>query len=182
MAAFLSGVRDNGEYNFMTQDQMAKSFIDTIYSKAYISKNNNELSIKENLQYVPNQSGEYKGTLGIKLEKGEKYKDVIISVSSPIHFEKDGDLYFGLLGSAKIKFNESSNKDFYIVRSNTPIKITSFGDRATNINFLSDGMQQIKIYSVRAISIDGARIKIQKKGNYYTVTHYGKAITIRILK
>lgn len=182
MASFLDDTRNKGEYNFMTQDQMAKSFINTLYSKAFVSKDENKISLKQDLRAVPALAGEYKGTLGIKLEKGEKYKEMQISVSSPIQFEKNGAIYFGLLGNTKINFGNPNNKNFYIVRSNMPIEITGLKGTVMNLKFLSDGMQQIKIYSTKTLNIKGEQIKIQKEGHYYTVTHYGSAISIKVVK
>lgn len=183
MAQFLNKVRYNNEYNFMLESQMAKSFLATIFSKANIIFNKNVIAITADNSKVPNLADEYKVTLGLKFERGEKYKDINISTSSPIYYERDGNIYFGLTGKTKVILNQKSNDSFHIVRSNVPLKIHSlFG--TTKIDLLSPGMQEIKLYSKDKLDIKGDNIRLQKEGDYYTITHYGDStgITIKRLK
>lgn len=180
MADFLNIIRYKGEYNFMTQEQMAKSFINTFYSKANVKMNDNQITLTPDTGFVPSLADEYKNTLGLKLEKGEKYKDTPISTTSPIYYGKDNCLYFGLSYETKLFLNKNINNNFHVVRSNIPIKISSLlGTR--KIKLLSSGMQQIKLFSADDINIEGNNIKVDKEGQYYTVTHYGQPIAIKII-
>lgn len=178
MANFLNGVRTNSEYNFMTQEQMAKSFINTFKSRATVKINSNGLEITEDTSLVPKLAEEYKGTLGIKFERGEKNKDTPLATTSDIYFEKDDSLYFGIGDGTNILFSQPKTNDFCILRSNVPFKLS--GKDTKQIKLLSSGMQQIKIYSKTTPQITGEDLKIEQKDQYYTITHYGKAITITI--
>ena len=91
----------------MTQEQMAKSFITTFYSKANVLTENSTITLTPNLDHVPNIAEEYKNTLAIKLEKGKDFLGKQISTNSKIYYEKDNDLYFGL--NEKIIINIEKN-------------------------------------------------------------------------
>ena len=178
-AEFLNKTRDNENYNFMTEEQMAKSFINTFFSKADVLLEDKQLIIKGNVNDVPALAGEYKGTLGLKFEKGEKLKNTKVVTTSPIHFEKGDSLYFAATNEVKIMFDGEIKSDFYLERVNVPITL-DYTSNVTRIEFLSAGMQQVKLFSLDELQIKGTDIEVLREGKHYIITHYGPPMVIEI--
>ena len=181
MASSLESIQENSDYNFVTQSQMAKSFINAFYAKGYVKVSDKKITINPDFSDIPDLAGVYKGTLGLKVEKGEKYRGIDFSTTSDIYFEKDDELYFSADKKVELLFNNNSATDqkLHIIRCNVPIEIESKKD-ITSIKFLDSGMQQIKLKSKQPLKIDGEKLKVKKDGDFYTVTHYGYPITIKI--
>jgi len=178
-ADFLDKARNTGDYNFMTEEQMAKSFINTLFSKAEVLVEDKQIKINPDFSSVPHLAAEYKGTLGLKLEKGERLKDTRVTTTSPVHYEKDNGLYLGASSEVRVLFDYNYNSKFHIERVNVPINLY-YSSGVTRLEFLSAGMQQAKIFSADSLQITGPDITVSQEGEHYTITHYGPPVNIDI--
>ncbi len=177
----LDEVRADGEYNFMTERQMAKSFMNMFYSRAVVEIKGDRLIISPDISAVPELAGEYRNTLGIKIETGEKYKDKQPSTSSAIYYRKGTALYSGLPGPTEIELAAGAVEGFHLVRANVPVRISGGSNGDWEVLTEARGMQQIKIFSPQTPQIDGPDLIIRDEGQgYYSITHFGDIVSISI--
>lgn len=196
---YFDELRTTYDYNFMTEPQMARSFLATMKSDIRverpwlvyaIDKLKNKfgkgvhltLSISANTDKVPDLAQEYRNTAGVVFEPGERYADYPFATDSPAYMKREDKIYIGLglrrLANVSINWAE---EPFHIVRSNVPLRIENNGTTWT-IALDSDGMQQIKLYGPRPLVISGEDLKIEEDAatNMYTVTHFGAKTSITV--
>ncbi len=173
---FMNEFKDKYEYNFMTEEQMARAMLNTFFAQVSVSINGNELVMRPDYANVPANVQEYRGTLGVKLELGEALAGKEVDTSGIFFYEgEQGGYYMGLPEATAVTFVEkSSQKDkIHIVRANGPV---AFRDDGKSMIFFINtrGMQEIKLFSPFSLQIRGEDLKIEKDGSYYTITHFGK--------
>jgi hypothetical protein len=197
-AAYFDKLRNDQDYNFVTEDQMAQTFLTAIKGEVTVShswgsylwdKLKNRLvrgsphwgaSITPNLSQIPKQAEEFAGTLGVVIEKGNKYYDYSLNTDSDVYLQREGSFYVGLSKPVHVHIGASGNR-LHVVRANVPFQIHQ-ENNAQRIDLQAAGMQQIKIFSPAAILIEGSDLKIdaQPDNHTYTVTHYGDKTSITI--
>ncbi|MDF2524136.1 MAG: repeat protein, partial [Clostridiales bacterium] len=101
-AQFLNRFRNENDYNFMTEEQMAKSFMAALKTRYSINSNilkkvfNNiesnmrkcqhkELLITSDKTEIPNYTKDYADSLGLKIETGEKFNDLKFNTNTKIY-------------------------------------------------------------------------------------------------
>ncbi|MEF3305429.1 FG-GAP repeat domain-containing protein [Paenibacillus sp. GYB003] len=196
---YFDRLRTEYDYNFMTEPQMARSFLAAMKSDIRVERPwllyaidklktrfgrglHLTLSISSDSSGVPDTAAEYRNTAGVVFEPGETYAGYPFATDSPVHTKKDDKLYVGLglrrLTSVSVNWGA---EPFHIIRSNVPVDIKDDGTTWT-IRTGSDGMQQIKLYGPRPLAIAGDGLKVEKdpNDNVYTVTHYGAATTFTV--
>lgn len=196
---YFDQLRTTYDYNFMTEPQMARSFLATLKSEIRVERpwlvyaidklktkfgrgQHLTLSLSVDTGKVPDMAEEYRNTAGVVFEPGERYADYPFATDSPVFAKKEDKLYVGLglhrLTSVSVNWGA---EPFHIVRSNVPIRIEDNGASWT-IRLDSDGMQQIKLYAPRPLHIAGDDLKIEAdpQGNLYTVTHFGARTSITV--
>ncbi|WP_245954922.1 FG-GAP repeat domain-containing protein [Paenibacillus flagellatus] len=194
---YFDGLRTTYDYNFMTEPQMARSFLATMKTAYKVERPwlvyaidklktrfgrglHLTLSLSTDTGGVPDLAAEYRDTAGVVFEAGEKYAGYPFATDSPAFMKNEGKLYVGLglrrLTTVSVNWGA---EPFHVVRSNVPFDIRDDGTKRT-IELQSDGMQQIKLYSPRPLDIQGDDLKIEKdpQANVYTVTHYGAKTSI----
>ncbi|NHN33274.1 FG-GAP repeat domain-containing protein [Paenibacillus agricola] len=194
---YLDGIRTKYDYNFMTEPQMAKSFLTTLTSEVIVGRswgvylmdklkdiwgNGKHLSLSMDGN-IPSMADEYRDTLGLKFEPGEKYEEQAFQTDSDIYMKKDTRLYVGLNNrKASITVGWGA-EPMHILRANVPIQLRKENDRWI-VDLNSEGMQQIKLYSPSLLKIEGTDLKVEyeSKEMTYTVTHYGDKTTIVVSK
>lgn len=196
---FFDGLRTSDDYNFVTEPQMARSFLATMTSDIRVERPwltywidqlktklgrglHLTLSLSTDTGDVPEMAAEYRDTAGVVFEPGERYAGYPFATDSPVHTKRDDKLYVGL-GLRRLT-NVSVNwgvEPFHIVRSNVPVHIENKGTTWT-IGLDSDGMQQIKLYGPLPLQIAGDDLKIEQdpNDNLYTVTHFGAKTSITV--
>ncbi|GAA3412716.1 VCBS repeat-containing protein [Paenibacillus hodogayensis] len=196
---FFDELRTSYDYNFMSEPQMARSFLSAMKSDIRVERPwllyaidklktklgrglHLTLSISADTRDVPDMAAEYRDTAGVVFEPGEKYDGYPFATDSPA-FTNNGDkLYIGLglrrLTSVSVQWGD---EPFHIVRSNVPVRIENSGS-VWNIKLDSEGMQQIKLYGPLPLQIAGDDLKIEKDPdrNLYTVTHFGDKTSITV--
>ncbi|WP_090799037.1 VCBS repeat-containing protein [Paenibacillus sp. GP183] len=197
-ASYFDKLRNEQDYNFVTEDQMAQSFLTAIKGEVTVShswgsylwdKLKNRLvrgnphwsvDITPNLSHIPKQAEEYAGTLGVVIEKGIKYYDYSLSTNSDVYLQREGSFYLGLSKPVHVHIGPSGNR-LHVVRVNVPFQIHQ-ENNMQRIDLQAAGMQQVKIFSPEAIRIEGSDLKIeaQPDNHTYTVTHYGDKTSITI--
>ncbi|WP_240041260.1 FG-GAP repeat domain-containing protein [Paenibacillus ginsengarvi] len=196
---FFDKLRSDYDYNFMSEPQMARSFLATMKTEVRVERPwltyaidklktklgrglHVTLSLSADTGNVPGLAAEYRDTAGVVFEPGEAYANYPFATDSPVFTKKDRKLYIGLglrrLTSVSVNWGA---EPFHLVRSNVPVEIKDSGT-AWTIRTGSDGMQQIKLYSPRPLDITGDNLKIEQdpQDHMYTVTHFGEAVTITV--
>ncbi|MDF2721785.1 MAG: alpha integrin [Paenibacillus sp.] len=196
---YFDNLRNAYDYNFMSEPQMARSFMSVMKSDIEvgrpwlvyaIDKLKNKfgkgthltLSITSDTDNVPTLAGEYRNTAGVVFEPGEKYIGNPFATNSPVFTKRDDKLYIGLGLRRQTNVTvDWTDEPFHIVRANVPLAIADDGTTWT-IGLQSDGMQQIKLYSPRPLTITGSDLKIEEDtdNHTYTVTHFGAKTSISV--
>lgn len=178
---FMNDFKDRHEYNFMTEEQMARAMLNTFHTELNIIIEEDTLQIHPDTKNVPELAKEYTGTLGLKIELGETYSNKDIDTSSFFYTHKDQGYYIGLAEPTTISFvdNSTMNDQFHIIRSNGPLNITQT-ENGFILESTTRGMQEVKFYSPIPVTLSGPDLKIIKEGNFYTFTHFGDTISVHI--
>lgn len=194
-AEYLDKLRTAEDYNFMTEPQMARSFLTALTSKVTVSETwgtylwnkfkdavgkgtHFSRTIRTEASSVPKQAAEYAGTLGVVVEPGEKLGQNPLRSTSDIFVKKGVDLYTAVAGKTGISIDWSP-EPLHIVRANVPVEVHKAKDR-WSIDLNAAGMQQIKLYSPTPLAIEGRDLKVDhdEQQHTYTVTHYGDKTSI----
>lgn len=182
--ALLNKFKDQYEYNFMTEEQMARSLLNTFYAGVRVEiTNGKQLRLTPDFDPVPAQAREYRGTLGLKIELGEALQGNELDTSGFFyHQAAEGSYYLGLEQPLDIHFVEQSSrqKKWHIVRTNGPVEIETAEDNTITLTLKARGLQEIKFFAPAPLKISGKDLKITNEGSYYTVTHFGAPVTIKL--
>lgn len=169
-AQFLDDIRDNYDYNFMTETQMFDIFERVMNSRITITRN---MTKRFHISVSSTED-----IAGIKLELGEGLIDKKIAVDGDIYLRDGKDIYIGL--NRKVDIYTSDEKDRpHILRVNVPIKIEDEGEFKL-IHIKDKGLQQIKIYAPNGMEIVNKDFKVESSGDYFTLTRYGEPTTLKI--
>jgi hypothetical protein len=199
-AEYFDKLRTAYDYNFMSEPQMARSFLAALKGKVTVSRSwaaylqdklkdmlsgteqgpHLSLTLRPDSSEVPAQAGGYKDTLGVVIEKGARLALYSLSTDSDFSIRQHEKLYVGLPKPAHVGIYRDSDR-LHIVRSNVPTSIEKGAD-AWTIRLNEPGMQQIVIYSPQPIAIQGRDLKVDanEKARTYTVTHYGDPTSITV--
>lgn len=193
---YFDELRTKEDYNFMTEPQMARSLLAQMDGKISVSRTwgmywldhikdwlgkgkHLKLNVAADTSGISDLAKEYKDSLGVAVELGERYVGSPLVTNSDIFTRKDQKLYIGL-NHAKTDVAIGWEKDpMHIVRANVPVRITKEKNKWL-IDLESEGMQQIKMYSPVALRIQGENIKLDssKEEGTFVVTHYGDKASI----
>jgi hypothetical protein len=201
-AQFFDKLRSEYDYNFVSEPQMARATMAAMKSDIQVSRSwlvylidtarnrfgngkHLTLSVKADNSNVPvDMVKEYRDAVGVMFEPGKNYTNIPFGTSSDIVMTNDKKMYVGLQGTTSVSV-DWSNPTMHVERSNVPIKIKK-SDSQWTINLLSEGMQQIKIFSPTPLRIEGNDLKIdssEAENNYnYIVTHFGDMTSITLHK
>ncbi|HEX2946903.1 MAG TPA: VCBS repeat-containing protein [Clostridia bacterium] len=192
-AAFMDQFRDANDYNFMTEEQMAKSFAAALNTKIKVTEN----PFRKLLYSIENQvrtlqqfditldadvatdqrkllGGAYRDTAGVKVEAGEKYLTAKLETDADIYMRKGSDLYIGLNRPVRLFTSKAAENRAHIVRVNLPVNIRKTGS-GMKVGFLDGGLQQIKLYAPgNDIRVGNREWDIEKAGSgMYVLTRFG---------
>jgi hypothetical protein len=178
---FLNGFKDKYEYNFMTEEQMARSLLNTFLAEVDVTINKDRLVLKPNYSLVPDKVKEYKNTSGVKIELGERLQGKELDTSSMFYYKVNNGHYIGINKEVEVSFVDKSalmNK-IHIVRSNGPVEIT-INKKTLKLDLKAKGLQEVKLYSPEPLVINGTDIEVVNDGKYYTVTRFGDLTAIEV--
>ncbi|GFZ97929.1 hypothetical protein GCM10008018_50250 [Paenibacillus marchantiophytorum] len=195
-ADYFDKLRTKHDYNFMTETQMAKSFLAAMKSDVQISQSwasylwdklkdrlaggspHFHATLTPNSAQVPSLADEYTSTLGVVIEKGDKLALYSLQSSSDTYTTIDHKLYLGLAKSASIGIGPQQDQ-FHIVRSNVPFALTHQGT-TYQLELKSAGLQQVKLYSPTELTFDAPELKVTYDAptQTYTITRYGDLATL----
>ena len=182
--ALLNEFKEQYEYNFMTEEQMARALLNTFFAAVRVEIiNGKQLRLTPDFDSVPAQAQEYRGTLGLKIELGEALEGKELDTSGYIyHRAVEGSYYLGLEQPLDIHFVEQSSwrNKWHIIRTNSPVEIEAAGDNTFTLTLKARGLQEIKFFAPTPLKISGKDLKITNEGSYYTVTHFGAPVTIEL--
>ncbi|MFS0836331.1 FG-GAP repeat domain-containing protein [Paenibacillus sp. 1P03SA] len=200
-ASFLDDIRNQYDYNFMTEPQMARSFLTTLTTQVTVKRTwadyimdevkdrisgkglHLSLTIGADTSAVPKQAAEYANTPGVVVEKGEKYAPYSLAAESDVYTERDGKLYLGLARDAQLHIGKPAG-EAHIVRANVPFELDTRESGIWKLDLQAAGLQQIKIVSPAGLTIQGnpADIKLEQDAGTgtYILTRYGDKTTIRL--
>lgn len=202
---YLDRIRNEKSYNFMTETQMARSFMNTLTTKVKIYRPWREavtdrlarmigmnvdpgFRVETVLNGVPAQAAEYRGTLGLVVERGAPYAaKPAAAMNTDVHDTREGKLYFGAQGRTEVRFTSADaaaekDKAAHLLRVNVPYDLKKSGDTWT-LELKDPGMQQVQIRSGRELTIEGAEgltVARDEAKATYTVTHFGSPVTLTI--
>lgn len=196
-AEYFDKLRTKHDYNFMSETQMAQSFLTAMQSDVKISQSWGSYlwdRLKDRLSegsphfhatLSPDSSGvsslseSYADTLGVIIEKGDKLAPYSLQSDSDIYTTIENKFYLGLAKKAEIRVG-SSAQQFHVVRSNVPFTLTSEGSNY-DLKLESAGLQQVKFFSPSELKFDAsddATIVYDAPTKTYTVTRYGDITTL----
>lgn len=175
--------RDERKYTFMTEQQIARSLLNTFYADVSVKVNDGQIVLTPDGTQVPANVKEYADTLGVKLELGEAYADQVVDTSSMFYHEANGGYYIGVPGPTTVDLVSESRmaERIHIVRSNGPVTFT-VQDHALKLQLNAQGMQEMEIYSPVPLNLSGKGLRVKRDGHYYTIIHYGReaAVTLNV--
>jgi hypothetical protein len=196
-ASYLDHLRTAYDYNFMTEPQMARSFLTALTSRVRISQTWGEYlwnrvkdavgkgthftrTIRADRSGVPEQAGEYADTLGVVIEPGEKLGVNPLRPDADIYLYRDNRLYTEVADKTRVGIDWGP-EPMHIVRSNVPTSVRK-SDKEWRIALNGAGMQQIRLYSPASLAIGGEDLKIEAdpQNHSYTVTHFGGPVELTV--
>jgi hypothetical protein len=173
-------IRDNHNYVFLTQDQMAQSFINNIETNYQISIQSDKIVLNRDTSGIPEElTGLYKGTNGVKIvfskNASEFYSEELIQYVS------DNQLFIGFLTDT-VELSKSKNDAqlFNIISSNSPLIVKGEAIKINNY-----GMKQVVVASDKPLTIQGDELDVKRKNKNtkqytYEITHWGDPVDITI--
>jgi hypothetical protein len=213
---FLDQIRNQHSYNFMTEPQMARSVLNTLTTRVEVTRPWSDV-ISDRIKYVlglhtepsirlkpvtdtvPEQAAEYKGTLGLVIERGQAYVARSLLTDADIADWRNDKLYLGAPETVQVRFSDakpdnasasavhthtaisSESGEPQLLRSNVPYKLRKQkGSWTLELN--SNGMQQIQLWSRTALTVEGDQLQVNRDEarQTYTITHFGAATTITL--
>ncbi|NEW08803.1 VCBS repeat-containing protein [Paenibacillus sp. SYP-B3998] len=195
-ADYFNKLRTKHDYNFMTETQMAKSFLAAMKSDVTVSQSwaqylwdklkdrltggspHWHATLTPNTAHVPDLADEYAHTLGVVIEKGEKLAPYTLQSDSDIYTTLDNRFYVGLARPSLVGIGPTQDR-LHVVRSNMPFALTPKGS-TYQLELKSSGLQQVKLYSPYDLLFDSkeAKIEYDALARTYTITRYGDSTTI----
>jgi len=171
----MNRVRETHRYTFMTEQQIARSLLNTFYADVEVRMSGGRLLLTPDYTRVPANVKEYAGTLGVKLELGEAYADRAVDTSGMFYHEANGGHYIGLPGPTAVELADATRiaERIRVVRSNGPVAF-EVRDGALELRLDARGMQEIELYSPVPLKVSGKGLRVAREGHYYTVIHYGE--------
>ncbi|MCY9693421.1 FG-GAP repeat domain-containing protein [Paenibacillus alginolyticus] len=193
---YLDDIRNNADYNFVTEPQMARSFMASMTTRVTIRRpwityvtdsvrnlfgngKHISLTLSTATSDASKLAAEYQDSVGVSFEPGKRYSDSPFATNSDVFLRDDNRLYVGLAKKETNLFISWKKDDVHIVRSNVPVQINK-SKNSLKISLNSEGMQQIKLFAPRPLNIQGQDLKIQylQEQNSYVVTHFGEKTDI----
>jgi hypothetical protein len=194
---YFDRIRNEFDYNFMSEPQMARSFLTSLAGEVHISRSwgrmiidlmkdwlgqgrHLTLRIQADTAKVPSQAGEYRDTLGIVIDPGEQYRGHPFGTNADLFLKRNNQLYVGLNRAVTVGISWAE-EPMHLIRANVPVNITKDEARWT-IETGAAGMQQLKLYSPKPVTIEGPELRVEhdKTAGTYTVTHFGEPVTIKV--
>lgn len=138
-------------------------------------------------------AGEYRDTVGVKLELGEKYLGHRFHVDSDVYLRKGNDLFFGVGEKVKLYLDPKEDAP-HLARANGPVEVRVVSEGAggsaggsadpagahVSVNVEVKGLQQLKFYAPRGMDVLTDGWKVERDGDYYVLTRYGDATVLEI--
>lgn len=196
---YLDRIRNEQDYNFMTEPQMAQSFLTALSSKVTVKQSwgtyllnklkdklgkgtHLDLTLEAHSDADKQLAEGYKNTLGVAIERGKPYQSQRFAVNSDIFVQKGSALYTGLERPTRLSVSWKQ-EPFHLLRSNVPFTIKNGRDQ-TQIDLLADGMQQIKLYSPVPLAVEGTDLKVEQdeQAKTVTITHFGGKTSVILRK
>jgi hypothetical protein len=176
-------LRDEHEYNMMSEEQAAKTMLNMYYTQVNVKINGSKLTFIPDTSGVPESAQEYKNTLGLKIELDADFISNGITTDSCIYYNKTNrQIYLGLFKETFVNLNERAEEDFHLVRCNVPFEIKQSPD-GYEIMVKSAGMRQLKVFSSCPLLLKNNDVSFEKKGKYYVITDFGSSNkTINLLR
>ncbi|WP_261131732.1 VCBS repeat-containing protein [Bacillus sp. Marseille-Q3570] len=187
----LNQIRLVHDYNFTTEDRMAKSILSTYKAESTLEYNPIEKVwhdaqnwIRRKLHHsvyittnadesIEELAGNYQNAIGYKVEMGEKYKGFLFNTDSSVYMYDGTTLYFKGFGKTKLTLDTEKNTKPHIMRSNIPVGVRD-NNGQTEVSLLDGGLQQLKVYAPGGLEIfDDSGWDINNEGDVYTLTRYG---------
>ena len=166
-------LREEYEYNMMSEEQAAKAMLNMYYTKVNVKINGSKLTLIPDTSEVPETAEEYKNTLGIKIELHPDFISNGITTDSSIYYKPTSrKIYLGLYEETRVNLNERAEEGFHLVRCNVPFSLNSSQDDY-EITVKSAGMRQFKLFSPYPLQVKNKDVVFAKKGKFYIVTDYG---------
>lgn len=180
---FMNEFRDAHKYTFMTEEQMARSLLNTFYADVRVRTDGSRLILEPDYANVPDNVREYARTLGVKLELGEALRDRRIDTSGMFYYEGPTGYYLGVEDGITVDLvDESSMADrIHLIRSNGPVAIEVAGNRL-RLELSAKGMQELEIHSPVPLAVSGDDLRVEEKDGRYTIVHFGESarVTLRV--
>ncbi|GIP35646.1 VCBS repeat-containing protein [Paenibacillus sp. J2TS4] len=168
---YFDQVRTEHDYNFVTEPQMARSFLTTLSAKVEVRQSwgmywvdrikdklgrgiHRTLTLSADTKEIPTQAGAYRETLGVRIEPGQPLAGHPLTVDSDLFVKQEDVLYTGLAKPTQLTVSWAT-EPIHLIRSNVPVRIVK-GDKQWKIELLEAGMQQIKLFSPFPVQIEGS--------------------------
>ena len=176
-------LRDEHEYNMMSEEQSAKAMLNMYYTEVDVKIEGDKLTLILNVSNVPETAEEYKNTIGIKIELHPDFISNGITTGSSIYYKPNNrQIYLGVSKETHVNLNERAEEDFHLVRCNVPFTLNKASD-GYEITVKSTGMKQFKLFSPYSLQIENEDVVFEKKGEYYVITDFGSSNkTIKLLR
>ncbi|TDF93591.1 VCBS repeat-containing protein [Paenibacillus piri] len=214
---YLDQLRNQHGYNFMTEPQMARSILNTLTTRVEITRpwmdvvfdrlkriagirTEPSIRLKPVTDAVPQQAAEYKGTLGILVERGQAYAKRTLLTNADISDWRSEKLYMGLPYTAQVRFSTASPAGSAASSINTSTPGSASGAPAriataiaphsgepqllrSNVPYKlskqkgswtlelnAGGMQQIQLWSPIPLTIEGDQLQTVRQEDAQTYT------------
>lgn len=180
--SFMNQFRDDYNYSFMLQEQIARSLLNTFYAEVNVKIDGPSLTITPDYSNVPWQVKEYIDTLGVKIELGEKYLGQQVNSNGLFYYEGNDGFYLGLNETLTVTIEDENhmNDNIFIERANGPVEIVK-EEKGIKLLLKTRGMQEVRLYSPVPLHISGGEnLTVKQSGDYYNIYHYGDVAELTV--
>ena len=170
--------RDKHGYNFVGEDQLmlASAAAYNLKTNVYVADGQLRITPGESARDFALYDEAYQSACGIRIRFSEKFDTDKISSSASVQKWQDGALYVSLDKPISIDFRGKSAAS-PIVSVNIPAEI-SLSENTATLNFLDDGMMQVKVRGLASTDCKGWNT--ETANNITTFTKFGAAETLEI--
>ncbi|PWK09647.1 FG-GAP repeat domain-containing protein [Tumebacillus permanentifrigoris] len=181
-AQFVDKFRTDNDYNFMTEEQMFRTFRTVLGSRVELVPASSGTQF--NLRVTPPADakwlGDYLKVLGVKVELGEKFAGQQVQTDADLYMRKGNDLYMGVWQKATFTIVPTAAAETpHLTRANVPIEVQTEGNRIT-LDVLGKALQQMKFYAPNGLQVDSAGWAVKQAGEQYVLTRYGDVTQLRV--
>ncbi|MBL0389218.1 hypothetical protein JJB07_21735 [Tumebacillus sp. ITR2] len=185
-AKFVDKFCTDNDYNFMTEEQMSRTFHTVLGSHVELVPDTSSDARIYTLEVTPPEDskwlGDYLKVLGVQVQLGERYANEGVTTDADIYMRRSNSIYFGVWQKATFTIGLPKHPldPPHLVRANMPVEVKQSGQLVT-LDWKSKGLQQVKFFAPNGLQVNSKGWKVrQDGGRVYILTRSGDPTVLQM--